>query len=97
MATKNAITLYTVPAGTPPARCKGPTCGKVIYFITGPNTGASVPVDCDCEGGTRPSETNDRGQLDAFSGGTAPVFDGKGCSHFLTCPDRDLFTRKPTR
>jgi len=91
--TTKAVTLHTIPAGTKPVICRGSTCGKKIYFVRNPRTGSVMPVDAECEGGKRPSETKDVGQLDMLSGGEAAVFDGKGCSHFLNCPDANQFTR----
>lgn len=75
--------FYGVPAGTPASTCKVEGCGKRIYWITTPY-GSRVPVDCDGEGGRRPSETNDRVQLDVFAG-TAEVHNGRGKSHLREC------------
>lgn len=82
--------FHTVPAGTKPSQCNGSTCRATIYWIRTPE-GRAIPIDCDVEGGEPPSDTNDRNQLDAFSGGSAFVFEGRGVSHFTTCPDADEF------
>lgn len=84
--------FYTVPAGTPSTRCKGPTCQATIFFITSPRSGRPLPIHCDVDGGRRPSMTNDRSQLDAFDGG-AEIHDGRGVSHFADCPDAEPFQR----
>lgn len=92
-ATKSAPKMIKVPAGTRPSYCRGPKCGKRIYFAHNPETGRLTPIDCDVDGGKRPSEQKQRGQLDMLVGGEAEVYDGKGCSHFLTCSDVEMFTR----
>jgi hypothetical protein len=88
--------FYTVPAGTPSAQCKGPTCRAVIYFIENPTSGKRMPVDCDVEGGEAPSPKADPRQMDAFDARRSEglgSYDGRGVSHFTTCPDADRFTR----
>jgi len=91
-----ATRFYTVPAGSSPGTCRGPNCGKTIFWV---RTGyGATPVDCDVEGGRRPSETDDPAQIDMLSPtGTADVHDGQGVSHFATCPDADVFSRKRGR
>jgi hypothetical protein len=88
--------LFTVPAGTPAGKCRGPSCGAVIYWIR--INGVPMPVDCEpgnVTGCRRPSETKDTSQRDMFSSnGTAAVYDGKGISHFANCPDAELFRRR---
>ena len=84
--------FYKVPAGTRSSRCSGPTCGKQIYFITNPRSGRMMPVDCGVEGGEPPTATKDKGQSDLFAG-EIMVHDGRGVSHFLTCPDAEQFSR----
>lgn len=84
--------FFSVPPGTPSAQCRGATCNKRIYWVTNPETGRMLPVDCDCEGGEAPSDTNDPAQLDAFTG-RASVHPGRGVSHFTTCSDAAQFTR----
>jgi hypothetical protein len=64
-----------------------------VYFVSNPKTGRMLPVHADVEGGKRPSETKDVGQLDMLSGGEASVYPGRGISHFQDCPDVDQFTR----
>lgn len=82
--------FYTVPAGTRPSQCRGPSCRAVIYWIENPETGRQIPIDCDVDGGDAPSETNDPRQL-SLLGGSAFVHDGCGVSHFRTCADADQF------
>lgn len=89
--------FYDVPAGTRPTTCRGPQCQARMYWITTPY-GSRVPVDCDVDGGRRPSETAHRDQADLFAaGGVAEVHDGRGVSHFTTCCDVDLFSRDGRR
>jgi hypothetical protein len=78
-----------VPAGTKPARCKGPNCGRTIYFIVD-RFGRPQPISCDVEGGRNPSETNDPAQRDVFCG-DAEVYPGRGVAHAVVCVDRELF------
>ena len=89
--------FYTIPAGTKPVICNGPHCGKSIFFVFNSATGRTVPVDADVEGGKRPSVEKhaDKNQLGMFGVGEAKVFDGKGQSHFLHCPDAGQFSRNP--
>lgn len=75
--------FFAVPARTPRAECRG--CKATVYWIT-TAAGKQMQVDCDVEGGVRPST------------GTAPLggvayYPGKGVSHFVTCPMRDAFRR----
>jgi len=83
--------FYTVAAGAPIAKCKGPRCGKPIYFITIPGKARPLPVDCDVAGGVIPSENVDETQVGIFDEG--PVQDGRGVSHFETCIDAQHFRR----
>lgn len=92
-ATRSTPKMLTVPPGTRASYCRGPNCGKRIYFAMNPETHRVAPIDCDVEGGTRPSESKDTGQLDMLSGGEAAVHEGRGVSHFLTCSDAAMFTR----
>lgn len=91
--TTRALVWYTVPAGARPSHCRGTSCNALIWWATNPATGRAVPIDCDVEGGKRPSESKDAGQLDMLSGGEAAVYDGRGVSHFTTCNDADQFSR----
>ena len=84
--------FYAVPAGSKSVVCRGSTCGRRIFFVRTAN-GRIVPVSCDVEGGKLPSETKDVGQLDMLAGGEAAVYEGRGQSHFLHCPDANEFTR----
>jgi hypothetical protein len=93
MTTKpaRAPVFVVVPAGTRCSRCRGPNCTATIYWVRDPSTGRVSPIDCDVEGGKRPSDTKDFGQLDMLTGGEAEVFDGRGVSHFANCVDADRF------
>lgn len=82
---------YIVPAGTRASTCQGESCRARMYWAR-TKLGKPVPIDCDVPGGRRPSETSMRDQLDAFVG-LADVYDGSGISHFITCPDRELFSK----
>lgn len=84
------VRIYSVPPGTKPTRCKGPNCGKLVYWIRTPN-GRPLLVDCDVEGGTRPSEARDPKQLSLLSA-TTDVREGFGVSHFTNCPDAERFS-----
>lgn len=88
MAGATKVQWITIPAGSSPSVCRGPTCGATIYWARsgfGP-----IPVDCDVDGGQRPSET---AQMDVF-GDPVDVHGGRGVSHFATCPDADLFRKR---
>ena len=95
--TKAGPRQYVIPAGTRPSRCKGAamggSCSALVYWITDPH-GQWRIVDADVEGGKRPSESKDVGQLDMLSGGEAAVYDGSGVDHHATCPDVELFRRR---
>lgn len=95
--TSAAPKMYSIPAGTKPVICNGPHCGKPIYFVFNSASGRTVPVDADVEGGKRPSleKHADENQLGMFGVDEVQVFDGKGVSHFLTCPDAGQFSRSP--
>lgn len=83
----------TVPAGTRQATCKSGVCGMPIYFIT--LRGRPYPVDCDVEGGRRPSSIpHDPLQQGLFATAETEVSaDGRGVSHFDTCADPESFRR----
>jgi hypothetical protein len=87
----------TVPAGTKPQACRGMefggSCCKQIYFSVNPRTGRPTPVDCDVPGGKHPSEAKDKRQRDLFAG-DVEVRDGRGVSHFDTCPDAQRFRER---
>lgn len=85
---KRAAQFFTVPAGTRASQCTGPSCTATIYWIR-TTRGRRMPVDCDVEGGMRPSSKQDPRQLDAFGAGARQ--DGRGRSHFETCPDAARF------
>lgn len=82
--------FFTVPAGTPSRLCKGPTCGQRVYWIQTPK-GRRMPVDCDVDGGVRPTALHDPRQLDAFGTEVVVRHDGRGRSHFETCKDAAKF------
>ena len=68
--------FFVVPARTARAECEG--CKATVYWIT-TDAGHRMPVDCDVDGGVRPSS------------GTAPLggvqyYAGRGVAHFITCP-----------
>ncbi len=96
-AARDAVTprtpvFYTVPAGTRPSTCRGPRCGAPMFWVR--DAGRAVPVDCAVPGGRAPSESKHRDQADLFApGGLADVHDGRGVSHFTTCPDVGMFAR----
>ncbi len=89
--------LFIIPAGTRPSKCNGPSCGATIYWGRNPVTGRAMPLSCDVPGGEPPSESKERGQLDAFSNAEAQVHDGLGCSHFLNCIDAAIFSHGGAR
>ncbi len=82
-----AIQWIRVPAGTPKMRCSHETCQRTIYFVT-TASGKQAPVNCDVEGGVRPSAPLKPGQLTMFPrrGEEEVEHDGKGLSHFADCP-----------
>jgi len=86
--TPRTPTFFKVPAGTPARQCASPSCAATIYWIV-TTRGRRMPIDCDVEGGVRPSRKHDPRQLDAFN---APAnCDGRGRSHFETCKDAARF------
>jgi len=87
-----SIKWFTVPAGTQVMRCSSPKCQKPIYWILHPRTKRPHPVDCEVEGGSLPSINPDKDQIGLFDGGK-PGHDGRGVSHFETCPDAASFRR----
>lgn len=88
-----ATRFVTVPAGSSPSLCRGPNCGATIYWVR--NGYGATPVDCDVEGGRRPSETKDTDQGDFLSPhGVADVHDGQGVNHFTNCVDAELFHKR---
>lgn len=84
---------FSVPIGTPVARCDGPNCHAPIYWIHRVSYGLvkSHPISCDVEGGRRPSAQVDSAQLDLL-GALPPIpRPGRGISHFDNCPDAERF------
>lgn len=89
-----AVHFLTVPAGTRPSVCRGPTCGATMFWVSIRNR--AVPVHCDVEGGVRPSSRVIdplQGGLFASSEGPEASHDGRGVNHFEDCPDAEHFRR----
>lgn len=84
-------TMYRVPAGTKPSICRGSTCNRQFYWIR--TAKGPKPISCDVEGGRKPSEAKDVGQLDLM-GGEAEVHEGFGVLHHTVCPDVGEFSRR---
>lgn len=84
--------FFTVPAGSKPIACRGKTCTKFIYFITNPATNRPHPIDCDVDGGELPTAHRDKSQASMFDV-DEPPHEGRGVSHFSTCPDAVQFRR----
>jgi hypothetical protein len=84
---------HDIPAGTRPSTCngkqKGGVCEATIYWITS-KRGRPLPVDCAIDGGLPPSAAIDPHQLSMLEDGETP-HDGRGVSHFQTCPDARRF------
>lgn len=94
--------MYDVPAGTAGTRCKGKTCGKIVYWITYQKD-ARCPrcqpsrvrrpanPECPvCHGlGKVKKDVRQPVDCSAEFGGFAPNSrePGKGISHFRSCPD----------
>ena len=66
---------FDVPPGTAPSECR--SCTAEVYWIV-TASGKRMPVDCDVEGGYSP---------DAARANEGLVPEGRGISHFATCPD----------
>lgn len=86
-----ATQFYSIPAGTKPSICRGSTCNRQFFWIR-TNKGPK-PISCDVEGGKKPSEAKDVGQLDLM-GGEAEVYEGRGVLHHTVCPDVGEFARR---
>lgn len=93
---KDSGQRFTIRAGSKPVPCRGPHCGRPIYFAYNPATQRSTPVDLEVPDAVRPSALGekDRGQLDVFSGGETEIRDGLGGSHFDRCPDAEWFRQQ---
>lgn len=77
--------FFSVPVGTPASKCKGPSCGKTIYYITTAR-GRMMPIDCGAPECHPPKDA-------APLLGEADAMPGRGVPHFGTCPDVELFNR----
>jgi hypothetical protein len=73
---------FDVPAGTPAAQCR--SCQEEVYWIV-TAAGKRMPVDVEVEGGITP-----------IGGGVPTAFDcdGRGVSHFATCPQADQWRQR---
>lgn len=78
-STSNPPRYFTIPAGTHANECRGPNCGKRVYWIAHPAGGRRFPVDATGDDQCRPP--TDRQE-------------GIGITHFITCPDADRFRRR---
>lgn len=98
-APARATGWYPVPAGTKGTICKGSTCGALFYWIRDAKTGAARPIDCDVDGGVRPSEhANDPTQQSLFASAPGETHhDGRGRLHHETCPDVREFSHGGAR
>lgn len=78
----DAKDFYDVPAGAAEKPCRLKDCERTFFWIDSPkNPGKRIPVDCDVEGGVRPTATEP----------------GRGISHFKTCKKPSVFSRKSER
>lgn len=83
-----------VPAGASSGTCRSRRCMKKIYWVKLGRAGRMHPVDCDVPGGEAPSAaTKDPAQTGLFDdpGMVESAHDGRGVSHFATCPDAGHF------
>lgn len=71
--------MFDVPNGTQRQQCR--SCKAPVYWIVTAK-GSRMPVDCAVEGGYEPS------------GDAAMGTNGRGASHFVTCPDRDQWRKR---
>lgn len=81
---------FTVPADAQPTRCR--SCGAAIYFVQQPS-GKLMPIDVLVPGGQVPRRggpaIDDRG----IEWGV-PAGEGRGVSHFATCPSAAQHRRR---
>lgn len=86
MALKATI---TVPSDATQINCR--SCTKPIYMVRTAND-RLMPVDCEVEGGVKPSRGASRAERERFA--LTPEEqkprDGLGVSHFATCPNASL-------
>lgn len=92
--TAKAQKFYDVPAGTRSSQCNGSTCRAVIYWIPNPATGRMMPIDCDVDGGQPPAEHVRDPRQESLFGERVEHHDGRGVSHFTTCPDVGEFANR---
>jgi hypothetical protein len=88
---ERAPQFFVVPAGTPLKQCRSEACLKPIFFIAHPRTGRAHPVDCNVKGGLRPSVYGHGVEQANLFGPPEVAHDGRGVSHFETCPDAASF------
>lgn len=81
-----------VKAGTPVKACRDQGCGKPIYFAVHPRSGRPHPVDCHVPGGLEPS-VHAGDPLPSLFGEDLVAQNGRGISHFATCPAAEKFRR----
>lgn len=74
------LTFYPVPGQSQWRPCR---CGVRMYWPVD----ARFPIDCDVEGGARPT-------FSTGSDGQVVWQPGRGVNHFATCPLRDQFRRR---
>lgn len=83
-APTQAPQMFVVPAGTASSECRG--CKATVYWVVTEHD-RRMPVNCDVEGGLRPSRFRG-GSMNATASG-----DGRGISHFVDCPAAGQFRK----
>jgi len=81
---------FDVPAATRVEHCR--SCRTDVFWIR-TAAGKAMPVDCDVPGGKRP----ERAEPDLSDDGSGRMYepaDGRGVSHFATCPQSPLWRNK---
>jgi len=76
---------FTVPHGTPEADCSRCDADELYWIVT--QKGKKMLVDCGVKGGAAPSKN----RLIVASGDE--LRDGRGVSHYATCPAAASFRR----
>ena len=69
---------HMVPPTTQPEECR--SCGVYVFWIVTPKE-KPLPIDCDVRGGSRPAKASAKRW-------------GLGVSHFATCPDAKLWSKR---